>query len=64
MASPSRISHAEFVLILRRAGYPQALIDEIAAQLQDPIDVDRDVAILRHYGLTKGHLMDMMGASP
>jgi hypothetical protein len=59
-----RISHAEFAGLLRRVGYPPEVIDEITAQLADPIDVDRDAQILNRYNLTRGRLMDAMGASP
>ena len=59
-----RITRPEFVRVLQRAGYPHELIEEIAAQLEDPIDPDRDSPILERYGITRGHLMDLMGASP
>jgi hypothetical protein len=64
MSSGSQISHAEFARVLRRAGYPPEVIDEIAAQLSDPIDVDRDAHILDRYDLSRGRLMEVMGASP
>ena len=65
MAPPgTRISHAEFARRLRRFGYPPEVIEEIAAQLEDPIDVDRDSQILERYNLTPGQLMEAMGASP
>ena len=59
-----RITHAELVPILRRVGYPPDEIDEIAAHLPDPVDVDRDSRLLARYGLTRERLMDRMGASP
>jgi hypothetical protein len=58
------ISHADLLGALRRVGYPMATIEEIAAQLSDPIDLDRDADILARYGVTRGHLTDLMGASP
>jgi len=64
MTQGSRISQAEFVQLLRRVGYPRELIAEIAAQLPDPIDVERDSHILERYALTREHLMDRLGASP
>jgi hypothetical protein len=45
-------------------GYPPEVIDEIASQLADPIDVDRDSHILERYNLTRGRLMEVLGASP
>lgn len=59
-----QISHAELSRVLRRAGYPVEEIQKILAQLPDPIDVDRHSQTLRRYGLTRGGLMDQMGASP
>jgi hypothetical protein len=59
-----KIPHDEFARVLRRVGYPVAVIDEITAQLADPIDVDRDARILTSYGVTYDHLMDLMGVSP
>ena len=50
--------------MLRRAGYSPEVIEEIAAQLADPIDVDRDAHILDRYDLKRGRLMEVMGASP
>lgn len=64
MTEGRRISQAECVQLLRRVGYPRELIEEIAAQLADPIDVERDSHILEQYGLTRQHLMDRLGASP
>ena len=64
MSDTIRISHAEVARILRRAGYPPDVIDEIKAQVPDPIDVDRDEPILARYNLTRGRLMEIMGASP
>lgn len=58
------ISHDDFVRLLRRVGYSEELIEEISAQLPDPIDVDRDQQVLNKYGLTRGHLMELLGASP
>ena len=64
MTSSVQLSHAEFARVLKRAGYPPEVIEEIAAQLADPIDVDRDAHILDRYNLTRGRLMEVMGASP
>jgi hypothetical protein len=50
--------------VLRRAGYPADVIDEITGQLHDPIDADRDRYILERYGVTQARLMNAMGASP
>ena len=64
MTPGTRISHAEFARRLQRFGYAPDVIEEITAQLEDPIDVDRDSQILDRYNLTRGRLMEVMGASP
>jgi hypothetical protein len=59
-----KISRDECARILRRAGYSPEVVKELIAQLPDPVDVDRDAAILARYGVTRGRLMELMGASP
>jgi hypothetical protein len=58
------VTHAEFVRVLQRAGFKSDQIEELTAKLPDPVDVDRDANILARYGITRGRLMDLMGASP
>lgn len=58
------ISKAEAVRVLQRAGYSADLIREIHDQLGDPIDLKADAPILRRYGITREHLIDLMGGSP
>jgi hypothetical protein len=58
------ISQAEFCRVLRRAGYPEDVLEDLVAQLPDPIDVDRDEPVLQRYGVTLDHLTDLMGGSP
>ena len=50
--------------VLRRAGYPTELIDEIASKLPDPVDLDRDSSLLLSYGITREVLTDRLGGSP
>lgn len=64
MGSSLTITHDEFARVLRRAGYPPEVIEELVAQLGNPVDVDRDESVLVRYGVTRGRLMDLMGASP
>ena len=64
MSQSAHISRDEFARLLRRVGYPQELIETLAMQLPDPIDVERDSCVLNSYGLTRGHLMELLGASP
>jgi hypothetical protein len=64
MTDTIRISHAEFARMMRRIGYPPDVVDEIKAKVPDPIDVERDAPILARYNLTRGRLMEILGASP
>ena len=58
------VSHEELRRILRRAGVSSERIDEIAVQLPDPIDLQRDQAALERLGVSRGLLVDRMGGSP
>lgn len=58
------ISKEEGARVLRRAGYSPELIQEIFDQLDDPVDVNRDAQTLSRYGISRDHLIDMMGGSP
>lgn len=64
MAKPQRFSKAVVMDAVRRAGYPQEVIDEIESQLPDPVDYYRDQSLLHRYGITLEHLTDRMGGSP
>lgn len=64
MARNIRISHAELSRLLRRAGVSSDIIEEIKAELPDPVDVERDAHVLDRYDLTRGRLMELLGASP
>jgi hypothetical protein len=65
MALPGRMmSKTETARVLHRAGIPQHRIDEILAELPDPIDLDEAEALLAGYGVTREHLIDQMGGSP
>ena len=55
---------AELVKVLQRAGIPEERIAEIAAQLPDPVDLDKSGALLQSYGLTRDALISLMGGSP
>jgi hypothetical protein len=61
---PPKCSRAELARVLQRVGYPANVIEEIAAQVGDPVDPHRDRPILERYGVTPGHLSELMGASP
>ncbi len=48
---------------LRRAGV-YGLIEGREESLPDPVDLDRDEAMLADLGITRGLLVDLMGGSP
>jgi hypothetical protein len=64
MAGQHTISKETGLAVLRRAGFASKVIDELASQLPDPIDLDRDASLLLRYGITREVLTDRMGGSP
>jgi hypothetical protein len=58
------ISKAEATKVLKRVGVPDEKIADIMGELDDPIDVERDTAILEKYGISRDVLVDRMGGSP
>jgi hypothetical protein len=58
------ITKAEAFKVLRRVGIPEEIIATIGIELSDPIDLDRDQAVLGRYGITHQYLIDRMGGSP
>jgi hypothetical protein len=54
----------ELTRVLERAGVPRAVLKDALDQLPDPVDFDRDSAVLDRYGLTRTRVTDMMGGSP
>ena len=50
--------------VFRRAGFSEEVINELASQLPDPIDIDRESSLLDRYGITMETLTDRMGGSP
>jgi hypothetical protein len=55
----------QVLAVLARVGR-QDLIEEAERTLPDPVDTDRDIdqERLLKYGLTRGQLIDRLGASP
>jgi hypothetical protein len=64
MPDHRRLAKSEVIYIIRRAQYTPEMIDEIAAQLPDPVDLDECASLLARYGMTRGQLMDRLGSSP
>jgi hypothetical protein len=58
------LSKAEATKVLRRVGFSDEKIGQVLGELDDPIDIDRDVAVLEKYGITRDVLVDLMGGSP
>jgi hypothetical protein len=52
------------IAVLRKAGFSEEVINELASQLPDPIDVDRESSLLLRYGVTMETLTDRLGGSP
>jgi hypothetical protein len=57
-------SKAEVLKVLARARIPDETIAEIAAQLPDPVDLDKQGALLQAYGVTRDALISRLGGSP
>ena len=55
---------ADVLEVLRRAGVPEETIRALDAELEDPVDVQRDANLLARHGVTLGLLVDRMGGSP
>lgn len=64
MEGNAQVSRTEVVRLVRHAGYPTELIEEIAAQLPDCVEVEGEWQLLERYGLTRERLMERMGGSP
>lgn len=65
MAEPARvITHAEVGQVLKRSGLDPEVIDDILADLPDPVDVDQAEPIFQAHGITLTGLMDRLGGSP
>jgi hypothetical protein len=55
---------AELARVLARAGYSVSTIDELLAQLQEPIVSPRNGPVFGRYGISPEALMDRLGGSP
>jgi hypothetical protein len=64
MAAPHTVPKDTFIAILHRAGFTAEVIDEIASQVPDPIDLDRDSTLLLRLGISRDLLSDRLGYSP
>jgi hypothetical protein len=54
----------EILAVLRRAGYSEQTVSALDAELQDPVDVDRDANVFLRHGITLDRIIDRMGGSP
>ncbi len=64
MVAPRRLSKAKLIATIRQAGYPPEVVDRMAAQLPDPVDLDREASLLAKYGISHDQLIDRFGGSP
>jgi hypothetical protein len=60
MIAPRRLWKANPITVIRRAGYPPELVDRIASELPDPVDLD----LLARYRISHDQLIDRFGANP
>jgi CBS-domain-containing membrane protein len=58
------LSKVEATKVFRRVGFSDEKIAGILSELDDPIDIDRDAAVLEKYGINRDVLVDLMGGSP
>jgi hypothetical protein len=60
-----KVPKQQVLAMLARVGR-QDLIEDAKRTLPDPVDTDRDIDQQRllQYGITRGQLIDRMGASP
>ena len=58
------VTKAELARVLARAGYSVSTIDELLAQLQEPIVSPRNGPVFGRYGISPEALMDRLGGSP
>jgi len=63
-AEPDTRGKAEILTVLRRAGYSEQTVAALDAELDDPVDVDRDANVFLRHGITLGTVIDRMGGSP
>jgi hypothetical protein len=55
---------SEVERMLLRAGLSHDLVQDLLKDLPDPVDLDRDAAVMDRHGITRTQLTDMMGGSP
>ncbi|MBO0693230.1 MAG: hypothetical protein J2P58_10070 [Acidimicrobiaceae bacterium] len=64
MPPTKHISKAEANRVLKRVGFGEEQVRKLFAELDDPIDLERDSRILVKHGVTRDYLNDLMGGSP
>lgn len=55
---------SDVLAVLRRAGVSEQTVEALDAELDDPVDVNRDADVFFRHGITLGQLIDRMGGSP
>jgi len=58
------LSKVEATKVFRRVGFRTRRSLASLSELDDPIDIDRDAAVLEKYGINRDVLVDLMGGSP
>jgi hypothetical protein len=65
MSEPPRLHSKQSVIdVLRRAGIDRDTLEQIDAELDDPVDLATCRAVMDRHGLNVQSLMDRLGASP
>ncbi|MCW2778038.1 MAG: hypothetical protein JWN17_1763 [Frankiales bacterium] len=59
-----RLSRAQVLAVMTRAGYTPDEVLAAAAALPEQVDRYEDRVVLARFALTRGQLMDRMGSSP
>lgn len=63
MTAPRLLPRSDVLAMFRRIGMSDAA-ERARAVLPDPVDLDRDAALLRSFGLDRDALVDRFGGSP
>ena len=64
MAKRLLVPRSEAEQMLRKAGYPPEVIENVMRGLPDPLDSERDAGAFTKWGISFEALMDRLGASP
>lgn len=58
------VTKAEAKRLWRLMGVAPEEVEQLDAELPEPIDIDRDGEVLQQHGITRDNLISVMGGSP